>query len=296
MMSDAVGIFGEVLFDTFPGGERVLGGAPFNVAWHVQALGGCPRFLSRIGADSAGRQIQAAMRMWGMTADGLQVDSLHPTGTVAVSFVDDEPRYAILDGQAYDFIERDAIAKAKDCRLLYHGSLAVRNPVSAATLAALKRQHCGWVFMDVNLREPWWQAARVAELMREADWLKLNDEELRLLVPEQSSITARMESLLQRYALRGVVATRGAEGAVALTADGEWIEVRPTPNTAVVDTVGAGDAFAAVLLLGLQRDWSLVVTMQRAQMFASALVGCRGATVADSAFYQPFVTAWCKNE
>ena len=32
-------IFGEVLFDTFPDGTAVLGGAPFNVAWHLQGFG-----------------------------------------------------------------------------------------------------------------------------------------------------------------------------------------------------------------------------------------------------------------
>ena len=45
-------VFGEVLFDHFPDGRRVLGGAPFNVAWHLQAFGEAPRFISRVGADA----------------------------------------------------------------------------------------------------------------------------------------------------------------------------------------------------------------------------------------------------
>ncbi|MGZ6419194.1 MAG: PfkB family carbohydrate kinase, partial [Pseudobdellovibrio sp.] len=73
---------------------------------------------------------------------------------------------------------------------------------------------------------------------------------------------------------------------------GEFIEVAPAADLAVIDTVGAGDAFAAVLLLGMQHDWSLQLIMERAQSFASALVTKRGATVQDMNFYRPFITAW----
>ena len=61
-------IFGEVLFDCFPDGSRVLGGAPFNVAWHLQALGLEPLFLSRVGRDAAGREIRTAMGEWACQA------------------------------------------------------------------------------------------------------------------------------------------------------------------------------------------------------------------------------------
>ena len=51
-------IFGEVLYDHFPDGSRVLGGAPFNVAWHLQAFGLAPRFISRVGDDAEGRKLR----------------------------------------------------------------------------------------------------------------------------------------------------------------------------------------------------------------------------------------------
>ena len=59
-----------------------------------------------------------------------------------------------------------------------------------------------------------------------------------------------------------------------------------------MDTVGAGDAFASVVLLGVMRHWPLPLIMQRAQTFASAVVGMRGATVSDMAFYRPFLEDW----
>ena len=101
-------IFGEVLFDHFPDGTRVLGGAPFNVAWHLQAFGQSPHFISRVGNDSAGEAIRNAMHEWGMDTRGLQTDPARPTGRVEVSFVDGEPTYDIVHPCAYDAIEADA--------------------------------------------------------------------------------------------------------------------------------------------------------------------------------------------
>ena len=66
----------------------------------------------------------------------------------------------------------------------------------------------------------------------------------------------------------------------------------PDHATKIVDTVGAGDAFASVLVLGLLNGWPLQQTLQRAQAFASSIVGVRGATVNDMAFYQGFCKDW----
>jgi len=98
-------MFGEVLFDMFPDGSVVLGGAPFNVAWHLQAFGLSPLLISRVGADALGRQVSAAMQEWGMDRSGLQLDSAHPTGTVSISFSDGEPKFDIVPNRAFDYIE-----------------------------------------------------------------------------------------------------------------------------------------------------------------------------------------------
>ena len=76
-------VFGEVLFDCFPDGAEVLGGAPFNVAWHLQGFGQEPLFVSRIGDDIRGNQIRAAMSDWGMSLSGLQLDTSHATRIAA---------------------------------------------------------------------------------------------------------------------------------------------------------------------------------------------------------------------
>ncbi|WP_026603746.1 PfkB family carbohydrate kinase [Methylomonas sp. 11b] len=285
-------IFGEVLFDNFPDGSRILGGAPFNVAWHLQALGRPALFISRVGEDDAGREILAAMQSVGMTRSAMQIDADHPSGSVAISITDGQPSYRILDQQAYDYIDAEAFHHLRKQGLLYHGSLALRNSVSRQACLDLQQTWNGPVFLDVNLRAPWWQTNQVLEWVAGADWLKLNDEELELLLPGEQSISNKMHLLQQTYHLSGVVLTRGSQGAMALDSEGELFDIAPDRNIEILDTVGAGDAFAAVLLVGIAENWPMPMILKRAQDFASALVGQRGATVADPAFYQRFIDAW----
>ncbi|WP_150048968.1 carbohydrate kinase family protein [Methylomonas rhizoryzae] len=292
MAKPALYIFGEVLFDHFPDGSAVLGGAPFNVAWHLQAFGQQPLFISRVGDDGTGKQVKQAMQEWGMNMAGLQTDSVHPTGKVQVDISDGEPGYLIVPEQAYDFIADETLQALPAAGLLYHGSLALRNPVSRQAWERLKAGCTGLVFLDVNLREPWWRKAEVLALAGEADWIKLNHVELAALQADNAPVETAMRRFIDDYRLQGLVVTRGKQGALAMDAGGHQAEVVPAQSMPVVDTVGAGDAFAAVLLLGLQLHWPLSLSLQRAQSFASALVGRRGATVHDPAFYRDFVTEW----
>ncbi len=284
-------IFGEVLFDHFPDGKRVLGGAPFNVAWHLQAFAQAPYFISRVGQDAEGDSVRASMRDWGMDLDGLQSDPQRATGKVSVTFVDGEPSYQIVEDCAYDAIDAKALSRV-NCRLLYHGSLALRNPISSQAATRLRTACQGTVFIDVNLRPPWWRHEQVLAVLREADWVKLNSDELDLLYPVEKNAASRLPSFLTEFGLQGVVLTNGSEGAEIFTVSGERYQVAPESRVDVVDTVGAGDAFASVIILGLSNDWPLSLSLQRAQEFASTIVGHRGATVSDPAFYQPFIAAW----
>ena len=287
-----IAIFGEVLMDQFPDGHQVLGGAPFNVAWHLQAFGQYPCFISRVGNDAMGESIRQAMTDWGMSVENLQTDPDHPTGTVKVTINKDEPSYEILANQAYDFIAAQQLNPANQYSVIYHGTLALRNRVSEQALNDLKARHTGKVFVDVNLRAPWWHKESVDQWVSKADWVKLNHDELMQLVPPQNTLQDAMRLFLTQHDLDVLIVTCGGSGAMALDNAGEFFEVTPAGNLPIVDTVGAGDAFSAVLLLGMQQGWSLSVTMERAQSFASALVTQRGATVQDLSFYQTFISAW----
>lgn len=285
-------IFGEVLFDCFPGGQQILGGAPFNVAWHLQAFGQEPDFISRIGNDAAGRNIAAKMQSWNLCLTHLHTDNEHPTGKVQVQFHNGEPAYDIVENCAYDFIQPPPPGSANTQGILYHGSLALRNPVSAAALAAYKARHQGKIFVDINLRSPWWHKDGLKKLLLDAAWVKLNTAELADLGFAAESLEQAMLAFHQEFALDILIVTRGAQGAVALDNQRNFHYVSPVPLQTVVDTVGAGDAFASVTLLGFLLDWPLDLTLKRAQDFAGALVGQRGATVEDIDFYQRFRKLW----
>jgi fructokinase len=285
-------IFGEVLFDCFPDGREVLGGAPFNVAWNLQALGLSPLFISRVGDDSLGRQIRDTFRSWGLTSEGLQVDPKHPTGRVNIELADGEPQFTILPDQAYDHITKTNFKLQEEPAFLYHGSLALRNDTSRTTLSLLKREHQCPVFVDVNLRTPWWDAEQVYTIIEDATWLKLNDAELDVLFPDPGTLEERCRGLLEQFGLEAVFVTLGEEGAVVLHRNSIFFSAKPQENVSIVDTVGAGDAFSSVLLFGLVRGWPLERTMQCAQDFASAIVGQRGAVTHDTLFYENFKNKW----
>ncbi|HPF69853.1 MAG TPA: PfkB family carbohydrate kinase [Candidatus Krumholzibacteria bacterium] len=285
-------VFGEVLCDRFPDGSTVLGGAPFNVAWNLQALGLEPLLVTRVGRDEAGERIADAMRSWGMDLSGLQRDPRRPTGIVEVDLADGEPRYSIAQGSAYDFIAADDLPTPASGDILCHGSLALRTPVPRPALERLQGLATGGTLVDVNLRAPWWDRGAVLDLLRRARWARLNAGELAALVPAEIDLGRRAARLLAAADLDCVIVTMGADGAVAHGRDG-WVHRPALPSGGrSADTVGAGDAFTAVVLLGLVRGWDWPLILERAHQLASAVAGLRGATTADRAFYTAFRRTW----
>lgn len=291
-------IFGEVLFDAFPDGSEVLGGAPFNVAWHLHGLGMDPLFVSRVGGDARGERVRAAMRDWGMDLSGLQRDEARPTGTVRVALQQGQPAFDILPDQAYDRIDAgDALRAAGGgpVGLVYHGTLALRDAASRAALHALRTELCAPVCVDLNLRAPWWDADIVDQALRGASWAKLNDKELRMVCGVQDDAgrtpRAQAQGLRARYGIGVLPVTLGERGAFIVSAEG-CIEGAAPRVGRVVDTVGAGDAFAAVALAGLTRAWNPAQTLARALEFAAWICGVRGATTPDRGRYAAYRTAW----
>lgn len=270
----------------------VLGGAPFNVAWHLQAFGLKPLMISRIGDDEAGWKVRSAMQAWGMDEAGLQVDAVHPTGRVEVAFEEGEPHYQIVDACAYDYISQDAFPELSDTAwLLYHGSLALRHDTSRVALDQLRKQAGIDVFLDINLRPPWWSADQIRSLIHGSRWIKLNEDELSQLLPDLDKEEARVHTLLAAGP-ESLILTRGAAGATVMGQDAKQYRVQPQGSQSVVDTVGAGDAFCSVLMAGLILGWPVQTTLQRAQAFASAVVGIRGATTRDKDFYRAVTASW----
>jgi fructokinase len=166
----------------------------------------------------------------------------------------------------------------------------VRHATSAATLRGLRSLRLP-TFVDVNLRAPWWERGAVEDLLAGARWLKLNAAELTDLDGAAGTLLQRADRLRKHFGLDTVVVTSGGQGSLAVTPELSYQE-RPDRIANFVDSVGAGDAFCAVLLLGVARGWALPLALRRATMFAAAICGVRGALPPDDSLYQRFSRQW----
>lgn len=291
-------IFGEVLFDIFESNHSVLGGAPFNVAWHLNGFSVHPMFVSRVGNDALGSEVFKKMNSWGMDTRGVQTDRARPTGRVRVEMQNNEPKYAIESSQAYDFITypEPRINEHVGKSILYHGSLALRDKTSRHTLAEIKKQSPALVFFDVNLREPWWKKEILLDELADTDWLKCNEHELEEIGQLIGAVERNREKLASRmieyFNLTGIVVTMGSEGAMLIRKNGAAHYSVPNPVERLVDTVGAGDAFAAVTILGLIRDWTSQQILVRASDFAAEICRIRGATIEKQELYHSKIDLW----
>ena len=283
-------VVGEVLFDHFRGGTRVLGGAPFNVAWHLQAFGLRPLIITRVGRDEAGDEVLEAMHSWGMDTSAVQRDDTRPTGRVRVDIDRGEPSFEILPDQAYDHLDRDQAIQSvagRNPSVLYHGTLIRRGSVSRAAVDGLTEGFDLPVFIDVNLRNPWWMHEDVIAAARRARWLKVNETELGLLAG--GSDVADAAAFRVGHGLDALIVTKGSRGALVVHHSGSF-EAPAPQQVEVVDTVGAGDAFSAVFILGLARGWPARVTLRRALDFAAAVCRLPGATTRDRRLYSALNT------
>jgi len=284
-----IALFGEVLFDIFPKGEKILGGAPFNVAWNLQALGDTPLFISRVGQDPCGSDILQAMREWDMQTTGIQVDAMHATGRVQVEIIANEPRYQIVPDCAYDFIDANQIPVLDHRSVLYHGTLGLRQTGSRKALEDLRNSADVSIFLDVNLRDPWWRQQEVENWLSAARWVKLNHDELHAMGFEAENPDIALKAFQDRFQVEQAILTCGKDGAMVRTLSGELYQQEVDPVAHFVDTVGAGDAFSAVYLHGLRAGWNISETLGMAQRFAGKVIGLRGATTTDKTFYQQFL-------
>ncbi|MBL4851338.1 MAG: carbohydrate kinase [Gammaproteobacteria bacterium] len=290
-------VFGEVLYDCFPDGRTILGGAPFNVAWHLNGFGLKPLLVSRIGSDDRGNDIIEAMQQWGMDVSAVQRDSFRPTGVVNVVLDDNnQPSYDIAESQAYDYIRPGEIygtAMDGSYGLLYHGTLGLRQPEAMSSLSIFLEQMNLPSFVDLNLRAPWWNADLVHQVLSGATWIKLNDIELADIdISDVEQPSSREHALFREYNPELVILTKGAKGAAILSAEGK-VEADISENVVEGgDLVGAGDSFSAVCMLGIVKEWTSSQILERAQEFAAEICGINGATTNDKQLYQYFKAQW----
>ncbi len=290
-------VIGEILFDLFPTYKRI-GGAPFNFAFHLKQLGFDVRFVSGVGRDDLGRQILDFITQHGFNPTDIQINETLPTGRVLINMAEDGSHsFSIIENTAYDQMELKGWLKDlcnSRPEMVYFGTLTQRTlPGQSMIKAVLDRLPPDTQkFCDINLRPGCWTLPVVDQSVANADILKLSHEELDVLVPDKNhSLEARCATLLKKPGPKQIILTRGEKGSIWVSSKG-IIHARTDENKSlkIADTVGAGDAYAAMAAAAQLSGIGDEQAMTMAHEFAAGICEIQGAIPQDSAFYTPFLT------
>lgn len=276
---------GEILWDVFPDRE-IIGGAPFNFACHVSALGGDTYFFSRVGCDARGAAATEQVIRKGVSTKFLQTDGTKPNGTAVVTFTSPGiATYEIPQDVSHNFITIDdavvTAINAENFDLLYYGTLAQKSPVSRESVQKLlseaKTKHR---FFDVNLRMDFCDKDVLDFSFANATIVKINEEETtivsKVLFGEELTPANFAAALSKRYHTECVLVTLGAKGCEVY--GGGSREILAPPNVTVADTVGAGDAFSAGFVHSFLRGDSVFEAARFGNAMGSYVASKTGAT------------------
>jgi fructokinase len=284
--------FGEILWDCLPSG-RHAGGAPFNVASHIAQLGVSVSLLSAVGQDPLGDEILEVAQRKGVNVQFVGRARIGlPTGTV-VATVDamGNATYEIIQPVAWDeiIVSAEALEAVAKAGAFIFGSLASRSPYNLEQLDRLLSLKGPLKFFDVNLRPPFADPKRVVELAAHADVIKLNHDEVGQIAswlrtgeatpnpPGSAEAVAEACAVLSEATnTPRICVTMGSAGA-ALWDRGNLVSAN-APKVVVKDTVGAGDAFMACLMVGLTRGAGTQTVLETACRLGAVVASHDGAT------------------
>lgn len=279
-MSKKVICFGEILWDVFPGGEKI-GGAPLNVALRLKSLGIATTIVSKVGKDQLGKRLIDFIHQQGIGTEYIQQDAQFETGKVNVTLDQNgAASYEIAYPAAWDKINlvstlEEEVAQAD---LFLFGSLVTRDVVSKKSLLSLLKKASFKVF-DVNLRAPHYSQTLIEDLMQKADLIKFNDEELaeisKAMGYQEKSLEKQLRFISVKTNTPKVCVTKGGDGALLLLND-QLYDQKGFPIK-VVDTVGAGDSFLATLLEGILTNKAPEIALENACAMGAMVASSTGA-------------------
>jgi fructokinase len=275
---------GELLWDMLPAGPQ-LGGAPANYTVMAGRLGNHASIISRIGSDDLGQGALEVLKPFPVDCALLQLDAEHTTGSVTVELKDGQPSYIIHQPVAWDFFELTDmwLAAAAKADAVCFGSLGQRSERSRTTIHSMVKAtgpKCQRIF-DVNLRAPFYNAQIVRESLELATVMKMNDQEVPLVLEllgmkRADSLREGAERILEGFnSVQLVAITCGGEGSL-LVGRSEWHQ-HPGIATKVADTIGAGDAFTAAMTHYLLRGAPLSVLNEAGNRWGSYIASRSGA-------------------
>jgi fructokinase len=291
---------GEVLWDVFDD-RKLFGGAPANFACHAASLGAEAHILSAVGNDALGDEALAWLEQRSLSILGIERDRMRSTGSVRVELdAAGRPTYTFASDVAWDHLENSAywLQVASHSDAVCFGTLAQRSETSRRSILQLLEgvpKGCLRVF-DVNLRQSFYSPEIIRDSLSHCDVLKLNDEELPILAealgidrkragsrdtiptPSETDVATLkiLDAIATAYDLKCVALTLGSEGSLVWL-EGDWDRQPTRSNVEVIDTVGAGDAFSAALIMGLLHCDPLPELHCRAARIAAYVCTQRGA-------------------
>jgi fructokinase len=276
--------FGEILWDIIDG-QAYIGGAPFNVAAHFARMGAESYMISAVGDDVLGTDALKSAQRLGVDTRFVAVTPGLATGTVDVRLsANGQPAYTINEGTAWDAIPNAerlcADVSAGTWDVFCFGTLAQRTESNRTLLEAVRSAaRAKQVVYDVNLRGSFYDQEWIERSLHAASVLKINEDESELvgdmLFGQTEDIEGFCRAVSERYKIPTICVTQGAEGA-AIWVSGSiaWIPAYPAT---VVDTVGAGDAFTAALLWGMESGKTTVEATKIASKLGAWVASQRGA-------------------
>lgn len=282
--------FGEILWDVYPDKKR-LGGAPFNFIYHVWKILGYANFISSVGNDENGKEILSCLGTIGFNTKNFIVDEEHPTGTVQVVLDENKaPRFTPTYNCCYDFVKlADQMMKLllQETDLIYFGTFSARSETTRETLFSMLNNPDKKYFCDLNLRHDFFTKDLIEQALHSVNVLKVNDTELsklKELFNLPATYNEACSSLLNKFDIDLIGLTLGEKGAFLFSKnESDYYFSEPTQ---IVDTLGAGDAFAAILCLGYLKQIPLVQINQLANEFALEICKVNGALPNDNSLYQ----------
>ena len=283
---------GEILFDMYPNHKR-LGGAPLNFIYHVKKLTGSGNIISRVGKDVLGNKVINDLNHVGISTGFIQHDTLHPTGIAKVG-VDENgnPDFKIDTERAFDFIElteenENLINTETDC--LYFGTLAQRSEISRETIRSFYSRGLKY-FVDINLRENFYDEEILRTTLEAADFIKANYDEMHVLndffIQSEYSTEKVALELMEKFNLNMIAVTRGKDGASIFDNGKKYNHTNV--ETKVIDTTGAGDAFSAMLCIGYLYGFEIPYINKLANDFAYDICQFEGAMPKNDRVYESF--------
>jgi len=278
----SVACFGEVLWDTFPGEIKRAGGAPFNVAYHLNKMGINAYMISSVGEDTLGHELINKITAWNISTDGIQISTEHPTSQV-IATIDEhhDAHYEIVENVAWDFIKALPADQEKLTMMdaLVFGTLAARNQASRNTLFELIEASKFNIF-DINLRPPHYSTELIEALLHKSHLAKFNKAELRMILDYLGKAYKdeidSVRFIQEKFKIEEVIVSKGSRGALYVCADAVYDY--PTISVQVKDTVGSGDSFlAGFIAKRLEKDTSAHDIMTNAVSLGAFVTSQEGA-------------------